>query len=42
MEVSVQVELSEEEILKGKSFENVLMKFLETIEEIKEKEEETK
>jgi len=42
MEVSVQVELSEEEILKEKSFENVLMKFLETIEEIKEKEEETK
>ena len=41
MEVSVQVGLSEEEILKGKSFEDVLMKFLETIEEIKEKEEET-
>ena len=41
MEVSVNVKLNEEEIIKGKSFEDMLMKILETIENIKEENKET-
>jgi hypothetical protein len=41
MEVSVSIELNEEEIIKDKSFEDVLMKILEAIKNIKEENKET-
>ena len=40
MEVSVNIKLNEEEIIKDKSFEDILMKILETIKNIKEENKE--
>lgn len=41
MEVSVNIKLNEEEIIKDKSFEDILMKILEAIKNIKEENKET-
>ena len=40
MEVSVNIKLNEEEIIKDKSFEDILMKILEAIKNIKEENKE--